>query len=115
MTTLQTTNKPCGNCQTPMTPDNTMFYPTAFCCTACAETQDEWSEIVSTEDHQTELVKVYKPTTSAQDMSIDGWSRGFAIQQTLNEMTAIGIDITIEQIQVHWDVLDAGLSAGGQI
>ncbi len=50
--------------------------------------------------------KVYKPNTPAHRMSIDGWSRGFRIEQTLNEMTAMGVEITREQIRTHWDKLD---------
>jgi hypothetical protein len=52
--------------------------------------------------------KVYRDNTPAQNMSIDGWSRGFRIEQTLNEMTAMGVEITREQIRTHWEKLDKG-------
>ena len=49
--------------------------------------------------------KVYRSTVTAQDMSIDGWSRDFDVSQTLDEMTAMGVDITREQIELHWSRL----------
>ena len=52
--------------------------------------------------------KVYASHVTAQDMSIDGWSRGFDIEQTLEEMTNMGVDITKEQIELHWSRLELG-------
>jgi len=52
--------------------------------------------------------KVYRDNTPAQSMSTDGWSRGFKIKQTFDEMVAMGVEITLEQIQAHWDKLDSG-------
>ena len=49
--------------------------------------------------------KVYAPHVSAQEMSIDGWSRDFDVSQTVEEMRAMGVDITPEQVQKHWDIL----------
>lgn len=49
--------------------------------------------------------KVYAKNVTAMDMSIDGWSRDFEISQTLAEMTAMGVDITREQIELHWQRL----------
>lgn len=49
--------------------------------------------------------KVYASHVTAQDMSIDGWSRDFDVTQTLEEMTNMGIDITKEQLELHWSRL----------
>jgi hypothetical protein len=50
-------------------------------------------------------MKVYKPHVTAQEMSIDGWSRGFQPSQTLEEMRSMGVDITEEQLTKHWKAL----------
>jgi len=55
-------------------------------------------------------MRVYKDGTNAQDMSIDGWSRGFEPQQTLDEMRAMGVEITKQQLKTHWDRLDQGFN-----
>lgn len=55
------------------------------------------------------MKQVYKPHVTAQEMSLDGWSRGFDPQQTLEEMTAMGIDISLMQIENHWKILDEGI------
>lgn len=60
------------------------------------------------------LTKVYTNTTTTQDMSIDGWSRDFDVTQTLEEMTNMGVDITKEQIELHWSRLDNGFMNGGK-
>jgi hypothetical protein len=54
--------------------------------------------------------KVYRDDTSAQDMSLDGWSRGFAPEQTLSEMRYMGIIITEEQLALHWARVDKGFT-----
>ena len=54
-------------------------------------------------------MKVYRDGTSALNMSLDGWSRGFDKQQTLDEMREMGVEITEEQLSLHWKRIDDGV------
>lgn len=49
--------------------------------------------------------KVYASHVTAQDMSIIGWTKDFDVEQTLEEMTNMGVDITKEQLELHWSRL----------
>jgi len=55
--------------------------------------------------------KVYKPQVTAQEMSIDGWSRGLEPKQTITEMKAMGVAITEQQLAAHWARLNEGFNS----
>jgi len=51
--------------------------------------------------------KVYNPNTTAQDMSTDGWSRGFKVVQTLVGTASMDVVITRAEILLQRQKLDA--------
>lgn len=50
--------------------------------------------------------KPYKEGTNLETILDDGWSRGFAVSQTLREAKEMGYEVTESQVMIHWANLD---------
>ena len=50
--------------------------------------------------------KPFKKGTSSLHIVVDGWSRGFKIEQTMQELKAMGYDTDQKYVLMEWDELD---------
>lgn len=50
--------------------------------------------------------KAYPDGTSADTVIMDGWTRGFEIEQTIRELRELGHLHTVTQVRAAWDKLD---------
>jgi hypothetical protein len=53
-----------------------------------------------------EIKKPYKDHVTLEAMVIDGWSRGFDPDQTVEETAIMGFSIDIEKVKAAWATLD---------
>lgn len=53
-----------------------------------------------------EYTKPYRPGTPRNHIIEDGWSRGFSIMQTWNELHNMGYNTDIEEVNRIWEALD---------
>lgn len=45
----------------------------------------------------------YKPGTAKEQIIADGWARGFAVSQTVDELKAQGFEATADEVSVAFD------------
>lgn len=55
--------------------------------------------------------KPYREGTSALHIIVDGWSRGFKIEQTMQELKTMGYETDQKYVQIEWDVLNEKFEA----
>lgn len=53
------------------------------------------------------VLQPYKLGTDLVTIVIDGWSRGFDVQQTIDEAFVMGYDVDEERIKAQWGLLTA--------
>ena len=55
------------------------------------------------------MKKPYRDNVSLKCIIEDGWSRGFMIEQTVDEAKVMGYSTSIEEVQKQWDILTRGM------
>lgn len=48
-------------------------------------------------------MSVYRPECTLHDILLDGWSRGFQIEQTVQEARDHGCPVTEEEVRQQWN------------
>lgn len=52
----------------------------------------------------------YKEGTPLAEIIDDGWSRGFQLEQTVKEATAMGFEVTEAFVKARWESLEENIA-----